>query len=105
MGTENYSSDEARKELMQALLEMDYSFHQRENVYHAEKAFLVNSIINWGIKKRAKGKFSLQELKYYVTLVQGFIEGEYDLSWENGKIVKKSGFNKDGGRSESNSMV
>ncbi len=83
-----YSSDEARRILMRAFAGLDYSFFKDGNVYHAEKAFIANSILSWGIKKRAKGIFSLQELKYYVSLVQGFIEGEFDLAWKNGKIVK-----------------
>tara|TARA_R100000152_G_C6549389_1_gene24472 strand:+ start:47 stop:316 length:270 start_codon:yes stop_codon:yes gene_type:complete len=88
MKNKGYSSEQARKELMRALAELDYSFFRDGNVYYAEKAFIVNSIISYGIKKRAKGVFSLHELKYYVSLVQGFIEGEFDLAWKDGKIEK-----------------
>ena len=104
MSEGGYSSDEARKKLVQALMKLDQTYTNRENVLYAEKAFLVNSIIDWGIKNRAQGKISLQELKYYVTLVKGFIKGEYDLAWEDGKVIK-SGSNKNGERSGSSSLV
>ena len=104
MSEGGYSSDEARKKLVQALMKLDQTYTNRENVLYAEKAFLVNSIIDWGIKNRVNGKFSLQELKYYVTLVKGFIKGEYDLAWEDGKVIK-SGSNKNGERSGSSSLV
>ena len=104
MNQGGYSSDEARKKLVQALMKLDPAYTNKENVHYAEKAFLVNSIIDWGIKNRVNGKFSLQELKYYVTLVKGFIKGEYDLAWEDGKVIK-SGSNKNGERSGSSSLV
>ena len=104
MSQGGYSSDEARKKLVQALMKLDQTYTNKENVHYAEKAFLVNSIIDWGIKNRVNGKFSLQELKYYVTLVKGFIKGEYDLAWEDGKVIK-SGSNKNGERSGSSSLV
>ena len=104
MSEGGYSSDEARKKLVQALMKLDQTYTNEDNVHYAEKAFLVNSIIDWGIKNRVNGKFSLQELKYYVTLVKGFIKGEYDLAWEDGKIIK-NGSNIDGERSGSNSLV
>ena len=104
MSEGSYSSDEARKKLVQALMKLDQTYSNKENVHYAEKAFLVNSIIDWGIKNRVNGKFSLQELKYYVTLVKGFIKGEYDLAWEDGKIIK-SGSKNNGERSGSDSLV
>jgi len=105
MSEGGHSPDEARKKLVQALMKLDQTYTNEENVHYAEKAFLVNSIIDWGIKNRVNGKFSLQELKYYVTLVKGFIKGEYDLAWEDGKIIKKNGSNNNGERSGSDSLV
>jgi len=104
MSEGGYSSDEARKKLVQALMKLDQTYTNEENVHYAEKAFLVNSIIDWGIKNRVNGKFSLQELKYYVTLVKGFIKGEYNLAWKDGKIIK-NGSSDDGERSGSSSLV
>ena len=104
MSKGGYSSDEARKKLVHALLKLDQTYANKENVHYAEKAFLVNSIIDWGIKNRVNGKFSLQELKYYVSLVKGYIKGEYDLAWKEGKVIK-SGSSENGERSGSNSMV
>ena len=104
MSEGGYSSDEARKKLVHALMKLDQTYSNEDNVHYAEKAFLVNSIIDWGIKNRVNGKFSLQELKYYVTLVKGFIKDEYDLAWKEGKIIK-SGSNENGERSGSGSLV
>jgi len=104
MSKRGYSSEEARKKLVHALMKCDQTYISEDNVHYAEKAFLVNSIIDWGLKNRINGKISLQELKYYVTLVKGFIKGEYTLAWEDGKIVK-NGLSNDGERSGSNSLV
>ena len=104
MSNRGYSSEEARKKLVQALMKCDQSYTSEDIVHYAEKAFLVNSIIDWGLKKRISGKISLKELKYYVSLVKGYIRGEYTLAWKDGKIIK-SGSNENGERSGSNSLV
>jgi len=77
-----YTVRTARRELIRAFVRTDDIIFKKGNVYYGGKTFVINSIINWCLNQRAKKFFSLTEMRYYVTLIQRYIDDEIDLWWD-----------------------
>jgi hypothetical protein len=75
-------------------LKEENAVYLEDNVYYAEKAFVVNSIIQWCIKQKNKKQLTGKQIdKYFRSLVH-FLRGTLDLWWEDDIIkvrtIKKS---------------
>ena len=61
---------------------------QSENIFHAEKAFVVNSVLAWCVKKCDDGEYTTQDVRFYFDSIDQYIRGELSISWdENGSLV------------------
>ena len=73
----------------------DRSFKIEENVYHAEKAFVVKSIVNWCTRQREKGLIGEAEINNYLHLLKQYLDGKVIIFWSDSdhpmftKVVKK----------------
>jgi len=83
-----YTVKAARKELMRAFVHKEELISKKGNIYFGgQKTFMVNSVINWCLKRRAKNFFSLTELQYYVNLIQKYLDDEIEFSWSGETLV------------------
>ena len=83
-----YTVRTARIKLLRAFVHKESLISKRENIYFGgEKTFMVNSVINWCLKRRAKRFFSLTDLQYYVTLIQKYIDDEIEFSWSGETLI------------------
>ena len=79
-----YTIRRARKALVRAFINKYNFLHEdQNNVLDGGKVFVVNSVVGWCLKQRAEKKISLTEMQYYVSLLQEYIDGRVDLSWNN----------------------
>ena len=77
-----YTVGSARRELIRAFVRTDDIICKKGNIYYGGKTFVLNSIISWCLEQRAKKFFSLTDMRYYVTLIQRYIDDEIDLWWD-----------------------
>ena len=56
-------------------------------VYHAKKAFVTHSVLNWCIRERRKGTLTESETLKYFRLLNQYLSEEIDIKWKSGKIV------------------
>lgn len=70
-------------ELMQ---DKRFCYVQR-GVYHAKRAFVIHSVLNWCIRERRKGTLTESETLRYFKLLNQYLGDEIDIQWKSGKIV------------------
>ena len=69
---------------------MDYNLIAYEdNVVWAERAFKINSITQYYIRKISENELTSQEIEYFATILQMFLNKEVDLFWEDGVVKIK----------------
>ena len=77
--------------ILEYLRESDDSYYREKNVFYAEKAFKVRSVINWFVEKRNNDLIDDHTLEIYLSLVDKYIKNKVDFHWSgDGELdVKK----------------
>jgi len=76
---------EARNFIIDLIREGKYFYHE-DNVFRAEKLFLVNSVIKWVVEQAKNKEFDSTQVRNYLNVVSSFLEGQIDIFWENGTL-------------------
>jgi len=71
-----------KKTLLQWLRE-EGALYQDDNLYHAEKAFFANSVIQWCAGRKIAKNISDGELERYFHCLSLFLKNKLDLYWDN----------------------
>jgi hypothetical protein len=58
-----------------------------ENVVHAEKIFIINSVINYIYRDSDKNKVDKDELMFFGEAIDRYLKNEVDIRWKNGKLI------------------
>lgn len=59
----------------------DQSFKIEENIYYAEKAFVVKSVVNWCVEQREMGLVGEKEVNNYLELIKQYLDGKIIIFW------------------------
>ena len=65
-------------------LVQENALYKEENVYYAEKAFLINAAVHWCGQQESINR---TQLSTYMTLFKKYIKGELGLYWEDGALM------------------
>ena len=58
------------------------------NVFHAQKAFMVSSVLQWVLKKVDTGEYGSGEVSFYLDSMNDFIDEKIKVYWtEDGNLV------------------
>ena len=77
-----------RTDIIEYLKQNDSSYYTENNVIFAPKAFLINTVIQWCYNQVEKNKMQLNEMNFYLTSIEGFLQDNNGLSWdEDGNLV------------------
>ena len=83
--------------IIEYLKDIDSAFRQEGNVYFAEKAFVVKSVIDWCRKSRVSKKLTSNQVRAYLTLIHQFVKGDIHLFWLEDTVtytnIRRSGDN------------
>lgn len=79
MNISSKNKDEAIKFILKSHLKID------KNLFLSHKLFVAKSAINWIFDH---GK-DINIIKYYLKDVEKYLNGDLELLWEDGKILKK----------------
>jgi len=74
------------KDMLLQWLQDEKAIYKDDNIYYAEKAFLVNSIIQWCAKRKRLKNISNDELDRHFHSLRLFLQNKLDLFWEDGII-------------------
>ena len=59
------------------------ALYQSDNIYHAEKVFFANSVIQWCAKRKMSKNISNDELEKYFNCLRLFLKNKLDLYWDD----------------------
>tara|TARA_R110002020_G_scaffold58247_2_gene159693 strand:- start:300 stop:575 length:276 start_codon:yes stop_codon:yes gene_type:complete len=71
------------KKTLMRFLRQTNALSQEDNVYYAEKAFIINQVMNFVISN----KLTEEKLIKILTLVNKYVNNEIVLSFQDGKII------------------
>ena len=58
------------------------------NVFHAQKAFMVSSVLQWVLRKVDAGEYGSGEVSFYLDSMNDFIDDKIRVYWtEDGNLV------------------
>jgi len=60
---------------------------EEDNVIHASRAFMANSVLKWCTKKIKEKSLNKIQIEDYLKTVRFFIKKRIDLCWKNGIIT------------------
>jgi hypothetical protein len=76
---------EAKKFIM-SLIKEGKHFYYDGNVFHAEKAFVVYSVVKWVVERAKEGEFDESQVKNYLNAISSYLRGDISIFWEEGTV-------------------
>jgi len=74
------------KKFIKDLIKENQNFYYNGNVFHAEKLFVVNSVIVWVVARAKSGEFDRSQVKNYLNAVSAYLRGSINIFWEEGAL-------------------
>ena len=77
-----------RKDIIEYVKRHEQCYRVEDNVIFSPKIFIINTVIQWCYNQLETKKMQANEMEFYLMAIQGFIEGNTSLSWdEQGNLV------------------
>ena len=74
------------KNFIMSLIKEGKHFYYDGNVFHAEKAFVVYSVVKWVVEQAKSGEFDDSQVKNYLNVVSAYLKGDIEIFWEEGTL-------------------
>jgi len=79
---------EHNKKVILTYLKESGALSQSGNVYDAEKAFTINTVLLWCLRQVDEGKFDYNDVTFYMQSMNDFVEGNVNVYWSGeGNLV------------------
>ena len=76
------------KDILELVSHIDPTFRQEGNIFYAEKAFMINTVIKWCFNKIETGAMKANEMSFYLDAIVSYAQGNSGMRWdENGSLV------------------
>lgn len=75
------------RDIIDFLVESDEGFRSEGNIFYAEKAFMVKSVIDYCFARRKEGDLTDQEANRIMKLVYKYLRGEVIMFWMEEGVV------------------
>ena len=76
------------KDILELVSNIDPTFRREGNIFYAEKAFMINTVIKWCLNKIETGVMNAGEMKFYLDTIVSYAQGNSGMCWdEDGNLV------------------
>jgi len=76
-----------REIIIKVLKNADKDYFKKDNVHYAKKAFVINSVIKWVLKRYDEKLYTEEDVRFYIDVINKFIKDEIKLYWDvNGDL-------------------
>ena len=86
MKTDNYQA-ELVDNFLDKLMEDRRFCYVKQGVYHAEKAFVINSVLRFCLTKRLGKMMTESEILGHFKKLNLYLDNKVEIKWQDGKIV------------------
>jgi hypothetical protein len=77
-----------RADILEFLKQQDPNFYVEDNVIHASKVFVVNTVIQWCYKKLNLKQIKTEEMEFYLQAITAFLNDKINIYWDkDGNLV------------------
>tara|TARA_R100000664_G_C2648268_1_gene70088 strand:+ start:222 stop:488 length:267 start_codon:yes stop_codon:yes gene_type:complete len=82
------SEKEHNKKIILNYLKESGALYKMGNVFHAQKAFMVSSVLQWVLRKVDSGEYGSGDVSFYLDSMNDFIDNKIRIYWnEEGNLV------------------
>jgi uncharacterized membrane protein YvbJ len=82
------SEKEHNKKVVLKYLKDSGAIYTINNVHHAQKAFMVNSVLQWVLAKVDTGEYASGDVSFYLDSMSDYINDKIRVYWnEDGNLV------------------
>ena len=82
------NNKEHNRKVILTYLKQSGAFHTIGNLCHAQKAFVINSVLKWVLDKVDTGEYSYNDVTFYLESMNDFLDGNLRVYWsEDGSLV------------------
>lgn len=74
------------KNFITNLIKEGKHFFYKDNVFYAEKLFVVYSVVKWVVAEAKTGEFDQEQVKNYLNAISAYLKGDIDMFWEKGTL-------------------
>jgi len=76
-----------RDTIIKVLKNADKDYFKKGNVHYAKKAFIINSVVTWVLKRFDEELYTEEDVRFYIDVINKFIKDEVKLYWDvNGDL-------------------
>lgn len=76
------------KDILELVSHIDPTFRQEGNIFYAEKAFMINTVIKWCLNQIKTEKMHPGEMGFYLDTIVSYAQGKSEIKWdESGNLV------------------
>ena len=77
------SEKEHNKKVVLKYLKESGAIYTIDNVHHAQKAFMVNSVLQWVLAKVDSGEYGSGDVSFYLDSMNDYINDKIRVYWSN----------------------
>ena len=72
----------SRKDILEYIKAYDKDYRIEDNVIHARKAFIANTVIQWCLDQVNTKKMKPEEMEFYLQSISSFLDGNTNIYWD-----------------------
>ena len=72
----------SRKDILEYIKAYDKDYRIEDNVIHARKAFIANTVIQWCLNQVNTKKMKPEEMEFYLQSISSFLDGNTNIYWD-----------------------
>ena len=85
---DNKERKEHNKKVILTYLKQSGALYNTGNMYHAQKAFVINSVLKWVLNKVDSGDYDYNDVTFYIQSMNDYVNGDLRVYWsEDGSLV------------------
>lgn len=79
---------EHNKKVILTFLKESGALHAIGNIHHAQKAFVINTVLQWVLRKVDSGEYDASDVTFYIQSMNDFLDDNLSVYWsEDGSLV------------------
>lgn len=75
------------RDFIKSLIKNREILKQDDNIYYADKLFIINSVVEWIQSRVRKDSITRSQLRNYASIIQNYLDNKLGLHWEGDDLM------------------